>query len=81
MLPSSFEPILLDLSEPDDIYVLTAALGEFAARLEEQADEGGAAEAHTSSLRVLAARSRRMMLSIDDQMEANAAARHAVSGS
>lgn len=83
---NSFEPVLLDLHDNDDYYVLTAALEAFAADMDGQAAEeqdrsiSGGREPHMRSLRIFAARSRRLRNSIEQQLQANAAARQAIQG-
>ncbi|MBN9214151.1 MAG: hypothetical protein J0J04_04925 [Microbacterium sp.] len=84
MSESSFEPVLLDLGDADDYYVLTAALDDFASHLDAQAEEeartpgapGDAAQSR--SFRILAARARRMRGAVERQLQANAEARRAM---
>lgn len=83
MADSSFEPVLFDLSDADDYYVLTAALDEFAAQLDATAaDEadGDASNPQARTTRILAVRTRRLRNAIEQQLQDNSEARKAVTG-
>lgn len=86
MKRTAFDPVLLDLAEDDDYYVLTEALALFAAEQDAiaadkeyravQDGSGAGAEPH----RRHAARARTLVTSIQEQMDRNAAVRTQVGG-
>lgn len=86
MPASSFEPVLLDLHEDDDYFVISSALDEFSARMDELASgeheliaRGGGNGFEERSFRILGARARRLRAMIEAQLDANAEARRATS--
>lgn len=75
---AAFEPVLLNLAESEDYALLTAALYDYAARLEADAAddvEGGAAHFRDGARRV-----RSIIDDIELQLEANKAARREIGG-
>ena len=86
---SSFDPVLLDLRDINDYMVLVAAMNEYAAQLEHEADEdeknarqngeeGDVAESIHN--REWAARLNRLIDDIERQLDANSDARKSVQG-
>ena len=85
-----FEPVLLDLSDHEDYYVVTEALRDFAAGIEHQAEnedyrvrynELADSESDAPRLRAVAERARALEASIERQLDANSQARRAVGDS
>lgn len=81
---SAFEPVLLNLADSEDYALLTAALYDYARKLEQDAadedervaDNGpGVASSDGSRLREAASRVRAMIDDIERQLDANNAAR------
>lgn len=86
---SSFDPVLLDLRDINDYMVLVAAMNDYAAQLEHEADEdekearrsgedGDVAE--VAHKRESAARLNRLIDDIERQLDANSAARREFGG-
>lgn len=81
--PPSFDPVLLDLADESDYYILTEALREFANQAESDADnedesdrfEGRPRGARAASLRAQAERARAITADVERQLDANSAAR------
>ncbi len=86
---ASFEPVLLDLRDVNDYMVLVAAMHDYAAQLEHEADaEESAARRHgdegdaaaVARNRDAAARLRRIIDDIERQLDATSAARREIGG-
>ena len=86
---ASFEPVLLDLRDVNDYMVLVAAMHDYAAQLEHEADEeekdarrnGEEGDrAQVAHNREWAARLNRLIDDIERQLDANSDARKAVQG-
>lgn len=75
---AAFEPVLLNLAESEDYALLTAALYDYAARLE--ADAADDLEGGAEHFRDAARRVRAMIDDIELQLEANQAARREIGG-
>jgi flagellar biosynthesis/type III secretory pathway ATPase len=75
---AAFEPVLLNLAESEDYALLTAALYDYAARLEADASED--LEGSAEHFRDAAKRVRAMIDDIERQLEANGAARREIEG-
>lgn len=80
----SFEPVLLDLAEKDDYLVVIQALEEYEGAMLHEADGERwriqsnnlpQSESDEERYEALANRAAKIRLNIDDQLEANAAAR------
>ncbi|WP_454151895.1 hypothetical protein [Microbacterium lacticum] len=86
---SSFDPVLLDLRDINDYMVLVAAMSDYAAQLEHEADEDEkdarrngeeGDRAHVVHNREWAARLNRLIDDIERQLDANSAARREAGG-
>lgn len=86
---SSFDPVLLDLRDIHDYMVLVAAMNDYAAQLEHEADEeekdarrnGEVGDrAQVAHNREWAARLNRLIDDIERQLDANSAARREIGG-
>jgi len=71
--PARFEPVVLDLADPDDYGVLIEALESYAAQLQNSADNGRDTADERMFFRTSAARAKDMVEKIHDQLEANRA--------
>ncbi|MWV51617.1 hypothetical protein GRS96_20340 (plasmid) [Rathayibacter sp. VKM Ac-2803] len=81
----SFEPVLLDLADSSDYYILTEALSEFISVAEHNADNEDVSERYegrdpsenprANSLRAQAERARVILADVERQLDANSAAR------
>lgn len=81
--PPSFDPVLLDLADEADYYIVTEALREFANQAESDADnedesdrfEGRPSGDRAATLRAQAERARAITADVERQLDANSAAR------
>lgn len=79
----SFDPVLLDLADEDDYYIVTQALRDFAHQAESDADnedesdrfEGRPSGDRAANLRAQAERARTITADVERQLDANSAAR------
>lgn len=80
---SSFEPVLLNLADDDDYYIVTEALREFASEADHQADNeeesarynGQPTGPRVGTLRAQAERARVIVADVERQLDANSEAR------
>lgn len=81
---SPYEPVVLDLADPDDYGVLTEALTDYAGRLEHEADEEDKTDVYNgrepggpqaTRFRQDAQRARAIIERIHEQLDANTEAR------
>ncbi|MBO0985007.1 hypothetical protein [Rathayibacter sp. SD072] len=79
----SFEPVLLNLANDGDYYIVTEALREFASEADHQADNAEEnarynsqpASARVAPLRAQAERARAIVTDVERQLDANSTAR------